>query len=56
MLNEIEKKALADMERDIEWFTRKFDYRNSDKPWGNSKDALPRAINMIEGYIVKSEP
>jgi hypothetical protein len=54
-LNEIEKKALSDLERDIEWFTRKFDYRNTDKPWGNSKNALPRAINMIEGYIVKSD-
>jgi hypothetical protein len=49
-LNEIEKKALADMERDIEWFTRKFDYRNSDKPWGNSKDAVQRSLQKITGY------
>lgn len=54
-INEIEKKALSDLEKDLEWFTRKFDYRNTDKPWGNSKDALPRAINTIEGYIVKSD-
>ena len=55
-LNEIEKKSLSELERDLEWFTRKFDYRNADKPWGNSKDALPRAINSIEGYIVRSDP
>lgn len=54
-LNEIEKKSLSELEKDLEWFTRKFDYRNTDKPWGNSKDALPRAINTIEGYIVKSD-
>lgn len=54
-LNEIEKKSLSELERDIEWFTRKFDYRNTNEPWGNSKTALPRAMNMIEGYIVKPE-
>lgn len=54
-LNEIEKRSLSELEKDLEWFTRKFDYRNADKPWGNSKDALPRAINAIEGYIVKPE-
>jgi hypothetical protein len=54
-LNEMEKKFLSDLEGDVEWFTRKFDYRNANKPWGNSKDALPRAINALEGYTVKSE-
>jgi hypothetical protein len=54
-LNEMEKKSLAELAKDLEWFTQKFDYRNTDKPWGNSKDALPRAINRIEGYIVKSD-
>jgi hypothetical protein len=51
-LNENEKKALFDLEKDLEWFTRKFDYKNTGEPWGNSRDALPRAINMLEGYIV----
>ncbi len=54
-LNEIEKRSLSELEKDLEWFTRKFDYRNADKPWGNSKDALPRAINTIEGYTIKTE-
>lgn len=55
ILNTIEKRSLSELEKDLEWFTRKFDYRNTDKPWGNSKDALPRAINTIEGHIVKSD-
>jgi hypothetical protein len=50
----MEKKSLSELEKDLEGFTRKFDYRNADKPWGNSKDALPRAINTLEGYIIKS--
>ncbi len=34
---------------DVEWFTLKFDYRNQNEPWKNSKDALPRAIRRLEG-------
>jgi hypothetical protein len=49
-LSEIEKKALSALEGDLEWFTRKFDYRNAGEPWGNAKDALPRAIHTLEGY------
>ncbi|MCL2355628.1 MAG: DUF6062 family protein [Defluviitaleaceae bacterium] len=39
----------AEMESDLEWFTLKFDFRNADEPWKNSKDALPRAIEMLGG-------
>lgn len=38
------------IEQEIDWFTKKFDYRNSDASWGNSKDALPRSIQKIKGY------
>jgi len=44
---------MANMERiqeEVNWFTQKFDYRNNDKPWGNSKDALQRSIQKIVGY------
>lgn len=34
-------KRVAD---DLEWFTDKFDYRNENAPWKNSKDALPRSM------------
>lgn len=50
---EMETKALSELEQDLEGFANKFDYRNTDKPWGNSKDALPRAINMLDGYTVR---
>lgn len=46
-LQTLTKSYLDNMERvtdDLEWFTDKFDYRNADAPWKNSKDALPRSI------------
>ncbi len=54
-LNEIEKRSLAKMADDLEWFTKKFDYRNANAPWKDSKDAVPRALNMLKGYIVPSD-
>ncbi len=36
---------------DLEWFTDKFDYRNEDKPWKNSKDALPRSMNKTNSIL-----
>lgn len=42
-----EQTALARMEKELEWFTLKFDYRNADKPWGNSEDAVERTLNKL---------
>jgi hypothetical protein len=38
------------IEKELEWFTKKFDYRYNDAPWGTSKDALPRSIQKLKGY------
>ena len=48
-LRGVAARSLGAMERDIEWFTLKFDYRNSDKPWGDSKDAVLRTIRTLTG-------
>ena len=37
---------------DLEWFTDKFDYRNENAPWKNSKDALPRSIIKTNHTII----
>lgn len=34
---------------DIDWFTDKFDYRNKDADWKNSKDANQRGIQKLRG-------
>ena len=43
----------ARLEKEIEWFTLKFDYRNEDKPWGNSRDAVKRSINKLREQIIE---
>ena len=35
---------LRELEKDITHFCSMFDYRNKDGDWGNSKDAIERAI------------
>lgn len=42
-------KNMERLQQEVNWFTKKFDYRYNDAPWGNSKDALPRSIQKIVG-------
>lgn len=49
ILASIQNRSLETLRGDIEWFTLKFDYRNHDKDWKNSKDAIPRAIRKLGG-------
>lgn len=51
----IQIKNIERLDEELLWFTQKFDYRNQDKPWGNSKDALPRTIQKLSGTIVEKE-
>lgn len=43
-------ESLDRIQKDVDWFTKKFDYRNTDAPWGTSKDAIPRSIQKLKGY------
>ena len=54
-LTEVEQKNLERIEKEIEWFTLKFDYRNADKPWGNSQDAVERTLAKLRGYAAVEE-
>ena len=55
--------ALCDLEddnlkrvcEDVEWFTKKFDYRYKDADWKNSKDAVIRGSEKISGYLNTDE-
>ena len=49
---EISSLMLQNLQRvqdDIQWFCEKFDYRNKDKDWKNSKDALQRSMQKMAG-------
>ena len=49
-LTTVQKTNLERLEKEIEWFTLKFDYRNQDKPWGTSKDAVERTVFKLRGH------
>lgn len=40
-------KAWDTLTDDVEWFTKKFDYRYKNEPWKNSKDAVSRSILFL---------
>ena len=49
---ELQRESLVRIEGELLWFTQKFDYQNDDKPWGESRDALNRALQKLTGLIM----
>lgn len=37
------------LQEDVNWFVEKFDYKNNAESWKNSKDALQRGMQKLEG-------
>ena len=52
-LNQVYLTNMKRVTDDLEWFTDKFDYRNEDAPWKNSKDALPRSMTKTNSIPVE---
>lgn len=42
---------LKRLEDEVSWFCKKFDYRNNDAPWKNSKDSVSRSIQKLSGSL-----
>ena len=55
-IRSITLKKIDTHKEDIDWFTRKFDYRNHAAPWKNSRDALERTINLLRGRCIGTTP
>lgn len=49
IITSIEKENLERLTGEVKWFCDKFDHRNMDKPWGNSRDSLPRILLKLSG-------
>ena len=49
MLYGLMERELARIQEDIDWFVEKYDYRNQNADWKNSKDAVPRTMQKITG-------
>ncbi|NMB34114.1 MAG: ABC transporter substrate-binding protein [Clostridium sp.] len=45
----MQAQNLQRIQEEVNWFTQKFDYRNNDAPWKNSKDSLIRSIQKLVG-------
>lgn len=41
---------------DVEWMIEKFDYRNQDADWKNSKDSIQRAMQKLKGGYPADPP
>ena len=44
------------LQEEVTWFTEKYDYRNKDKSWGNSKDSIQRCMQKLAGGYPADEP
>ncbi len=42
-------RELERIQEDIDWLIEKYDYRNADKDWKNSQDAVQRTMQKIVG-------
>ena len=50
-ITELEIAHLKRINEEVNWFTKKFDYRNQNEPWGNSKDAPARAMEKLSKFL-----
>lgn len=49
MLCSLTRDNLARLSEDVSWLIEKFDYRNKDADWKNSKDAIQRGMQKLKG-------
>ncbi|MBR2721721.1 MAG: hypothetical protein IKB75_02975 [Clostridia bacterium] len=42
---------LEELQKDVSWFCKKFDYRYEEEPWYNSKDAVERAFKFLRSDL-----
>ena len=50
---EIQNKYIEELNEDVSWFCKKFDYRYNDEPWYNSKDSVERSMKFLRSDIHK---
>jgi len=50
------KESLARVQGDLDWFIAKFDYRNAAADWKNSKDAVSRSMQKLQGLYPADPP
>ncbi|MCL2248619.1 MAG: DUF6062 family protein [Oscillospiraceae bacterium] len=51
-LTRLQSENFTRLGDELQWFTKKHDYRYKDEDWKTSRDALPRVINKLRGNTV----
>ena len=49
MIFSLMEENMQRMAEDVAWLVEKFDYRNNDADWKNSKDAIQRGMQKLKG-------
>ena len=52
-VSEIENAYIKELNEDVSWFCKKFDYRYDSEPWYNSKDSVERAMKFLRSDLHK---
>ena len=50
------QENLARVQEDLDWFVQKFDYRNASADWKNSRDAVSRTMQKLQGIYPADPP
>lgn len=50
------RENLVRVKGDLDWFIAKFDYRNAGADWKNSKDAVSRTMQKLQGIYPADPP
>ncbi len=56
VIRHLMESNMARLQEDINWFIEKFDYRNREADWKNSKDAIPRCMQKLAGGYPQDPP
>ena len=56
MIFELMEKNMARLQEDVSWMVEKFDYRNKDADWKDSKDAIQRGMQKLKGGYPADPP
>jgi len=50
---EIQFQSMKELNEDLKWFIKKFNYQYYNKPWNNSKDSLARSIFKMKKAVAR---
>ena len=56
MVMKLTEDNLTRVKEDLDWLIAKYDYRNTKADWKNSRDALPRTMEKLQGLHPADPP